>query len=650
MKKQFSMQKIKLSPTVTMVLLNCFSFIMMVSCDFSDNSRELKLALEQAGANKKELEKVIVHYKKNPEDSLKLRAAYFLIENMPYYSWQAGLNKFDGAFDSIAKIPIDQLQQRRLTFEFLLDSISKIPNFDNPKTVRDIETLQAAYLIENIDLAFEAWHRHPIEKRAGFTDFCNFILPYRNYNEPLEPHTRKKFMEAYGWAFDSLKSGASLESVADTIIQTFGFKGMGTIRAKYPIPLSISQFEKCRMGLCNDEVNYFVHLFRAIGINSSEEFIPRYGNSYSTGHSFLRLKYANEIYCVGELREIYKEESIPKVYRRTYSKKRTVAGDICFYVDVTTEYKPTIDVAIDVVFNKPPKSAHPVLCVFYQKEQWFKVVEGIHKNNKFLFDRIGTNVLYLPGYYFSGELYAINYPFFVLQDKTIHYWKPQTKLQDSIILLRKAGLKQPRSTSRKHWLDSLDTGIFQGANNPNFKNAQILAEINNLNSTHPQLVSVNSGQPFQYVRFCANGRMSFLSLLEFHSREGEKLTGKVIKSNTMEFKWQDGAFDDDPLTYSGGEDFTLGLKLDRPQPIGFIRFQSRNDDNHIRIGDQYELLYWDKSWKSLGIQIATDTLLVYHDVAKNSLLWLRNLTRGKEENVFVMDENGEQDFLGFCKE
>jgi hypothetical protein len=350
------------------------------------------------------------------------------------------------------------------------------------------------------------------------------------------------------------------------------------------------------------------------------------------------------------LREIYKEESIPKVYRRTYSKNRTVAGDVCFYIDVTTEYKPTIDVAIDVVFNKPPKSAHPVLCVFYQKEQWFKVVEGIHKNNKFLFDRIGTNVLYLPGYYFSGELYAINYPFFVLPDKTIHYWKPQAELQDSVILLRKAGLKQPRSTSRKHWLDSLDTGIFQGANNPHFKNAQVLAKINNLNSTHPQLVSVNSGQPFQYVRFCANGRISFLSLLEFHSREGEKLTGKVIKSNTMEFKWHDGAFDDDPLTYSGGKDFTLGLKLDRPQPIGFIHFQSRNDDNHIRIGDQYELLYWDKNWKSLGTRAATDTLLVYHDVAKNSLLWLRNLTRGKEENVFVMDENGEQDFLGFTNE
>ena len=83
--------------------------------------------------------------------------------------------------------------------------------------------------------------------------------------------------------------------------------------------------------------------------------------------------------------------------------------------------------------------------------------------------------------------------------------------------------------------------------------------------------------------------------------------------------------------------------------IGYIRFQSRNDDNHIRPGDRYELLYWEKDWRSLGMRIAADTLLIYHNVPENSILWLRNLTRGKEENIFVM-ESGKQNFLGFCDE
>ena len=46
----------------------------------------LEQALIQAGKNRKELEKVLEYYQ---NDSLKLRAAQFLIENMPYhYSYQ----------------------------------------------------------------------------------------------------------------------------------------------------------------------------------------------------------------------------------------------------------------------------------------------------------------------------------------------------------------------------------------------------------------------------------------------------------------------------------------------------------------------------------------------------------------------------------
>lgn len=42
----------------------------------------LEVALQAAGGNKKELQKVLHYYKKNPIDSLKYKAACFLIENM----------------------------------------------------------------------------------------------------------------------------------------------------------------------------------------------------------------------------------------------------------------------------------------------------------------------------------------------------------------------------------------------------------------------------------------------------------------------------------------------------------------------------------------------------------------------------------------
>ena len=46
-------------------------------------SPEINRVLFMAGKNRGELEKVLKHYSQNPADSLKLKAAEFLIINMP---------------------------------------------------------------------------------------------------------------------------------------------------------------------------------------------------------------------------------------------------------------------------------------------------------------------------------------------------------------------------------------------------------------------------------------------------------------------------------------------------------------------------------------------------------------------------------------
>ena len=63
-----------------------FLFLLILVYLFSGcrkNPVLLEEVLAYSGANRPELEKVIAHYARNPEDSLKLRAAVFLIENMP---------------------------------------------------------------------------------------------------------------------------------------------------------------------------------------------------------------------------------------------------------------------------------------------------------------------------------------------------------------------------------------------------------------------------------------------------------------------------------------------------------------------------------------------------------------------------------------
>ena len=509
--------------------------------------------------------------------------------------------------------------------------------------------LASVFPVALADLAFEAWYKYPKDKRVDFNKFCNFILPYRNSDEPLEFGSRRNFLGKYSWVIDSLIGKVSLKAIAEIIINNEKFTYLPDIRTKYPVPLSINQFEKGRFGLCDDQVNYLIQLFRAIGLSSSEDYVEHFGNFKGTGHSWIRLEYGNEIYYQSDLNNVYQYESIPKVYRRTFSKNMDTFGDSHFYLDVTPEYKLTDSFEIKNIFNSSSSFGPPYLCVFDSRHSWYKVVRGKVLNDNLQFHNIGTNCLYLPIIDSVGKMIPVNYPFYIEHNDEIQFYKPENELLDSIILLRKAGFISPRKLCKQRFLDSLNNGIFQGSNDSLFNFSQTLGKISNLSSTQVQKLKVYNEKTFQFVRFYSNKHQSYLAKLEFHNPMDEVLIGKVIKSNCRESLDNEGAFDNDPLTFSGGTDFSLGLALFKPEKIGYILYQARNDDNHIRKGDEYELYYWDQLWKSLGSQIAIDTMLIYYNVPKNSLLWLRDLSRGVEENVFVMDENSRQKFLGFLR-
>jgi hypothetical protein len=62
--------------------------------------------------------------------------------------------------------------------------------------------------------------------------------------------------------------------------------------------------------------------------------------------------------------------------------------------------------------------------------------------------------------------------------------------------------------------------------------------------------------------------------------------------------------------------------------------------NMIKVGDQYQLLYWNRStWKSVGSQVATEKKITFEGVPQSAVLILRDLTRGRKERVFRYENN-----------
>ena len=125
------------------------------------------------------------------------------------------------------------------------------------------------------------------------------------------------------------------------------------------------------------------------------------------------------------------------------------------------------------------------------------------------------------------------------------------------------------------------------------------------------------------------------------------MTGSIIGTGQRQKEdvrySREAAFDDDPFTYyisnlqSGG---WIGMDFGKPVRINKVGYLARGDDNNIRVGDEYELYYWDlNGWVSLGKQRATIMSLTFNNVPDNALLILRDHTRGKEERIFLYEDN-----------
>ena len=127
-----------------------------------------------------------------------------------------------------------------------------------------------------------------------------------------------------------------------------------------------------------------------------------------------------------------------------------------------------------------------------------------------------------------------------------------------------------------------------------------------------------------------------------------KLTGEIIGTegslkNDIK-RTKNAVFDNDPITFYDANEKNgawVGYRFENPQQIGMIQFLFRNDDNNIRIGDEYELFFLnnDCKWKSMGKKTATDIRLFYRNVPTNTLYLLKNHTRGIEERIFTYENN-----------
>ena len=637
------------------------------------DSSYLEAALRRAGENRTELEKVLRRYRLHPADSLKYRAACFLIENMPSYTYYKGelLDHYLSYFERL-----QEARRQGMTPQQLLNEIKgRYGEFSLAKLERycDIETVDSAYLCRNIEWAFKVWREQPWGKNVSFADFCEYILPHRIGGETLadwrEEIYRKYNPKLNAFRLDSVSGNEDPAAAARILIDTlrresrfFTTTGPGDELPHVGPRVALA----ARSGSCRELSDYVVYVCRALGIPCAVDFLPLHGGG-NGGHQWLAFTDKYGALYTSEYPERLKQAGAgnpyklakTKVYRTTFGVNRrmqeemqrldSVATGIFadpHLLDVTAlytdYYKKEMVVPTDALYPGEPRSRIAYLCASTRMD-WEPVAWTVFDRRRMAFPDIQTGNVMRVATYEKGRLRFWTDPFEIRVSNRFSFFTPSDSAE-RVVLYAKYPLHNDEKFQKR-----MVGGVFEGSNDPDFRRKEVLHTI----AVKPERLRTEvrlaaPSRPYRYVRYMGPKKShSCVAEVEFYAEAGLlPLRGTPIgtpgcyqKDGSHEYPNVFDGSTETSFDYIEPEGGWAGLDLGTPRRIERIVYTPANRDNYVRPLDDYELFYCaGKRWKSLGEQTAMLDSLVYEGVPKGALLLLMNHSRGNQERIFTYEE------------
>ena len=523
---------------------------------------------------------------------------------------------------------------------------------DGVHKIYDVDVVKADSLIRSLECSFRLKETVPFLQEYTFRQFCEYVLPYRVANEPLE----------YYWKWDcprhfhtdSVNIAAAARHINAQVRLGMSPDFYGASQKSY------SQLMWEGYGKCDDRATLLVMALRAMGIPAAFELVPYWGSS-NNAHSFGTLVLPDDSIIpfqnddnTGEADILHRKT--PKVYRKMYSRNTELYNHEenlpelfrsydC--LDVTCKHRfGHLDIALPLEVSKgltylsvfSPDGWVPVACS--PTKEFTDVGTGRLPGDVKEADDLGDGILYLPSRYVRGEMQPVSAPI-IVSSNGVQVLQADTARRCPVTLER----KYPLSRRMVDFAGYMRRGIFQVANQPDFSDAKTVYQITETPLSRMQRVPVEETGTYRYMRYMRPRGVFSIAELRAYSPQGDTLhftpiTCEAIARTVTVAR----VFDSDPLTYleiNAGFGLWVGMDLGRRCQIGSIEFAPRNDDNAITSGDVYELYYWDNCWVKAGSQRAADYSLSFQNVPAGALLWLRNVTKGHEERPFTY-EKGKQ--------
>ncbi|MDR2039233.1 MAG: hypothetical protein LBQ60_15025 [Bacteroidales bacterium] len=587
-------------------------FIIFISifCFFSCTSGyspEIEDVLQQAGSNRKELERVLNHYARNPEDSLMLRAAEFLIINMPgKYS-----EYFDAPWNHVATVFL------RWSSSSDKQKVLETYGLNRPVVREDIQYITAEYLINNIDLAFKVWRETPWGRHVPFDVFCEEILPYRIGTEPLE-NWRELALASFADPYleflkDSLTTSVKACQKINKLLPRF------RLDKDFPA-MSYSQLMASARGPCDNAAALAIFSMRALGIPVTMDmtilwphFQSRRGHSWNT----VRDSDGNHISFMGAETNPYQPHQgttflKSKAYRRMFSnqyrmkdKEQNIPPEFMENLkDISSEHSGMVNIKIPVKYPPEEPSGNVYLTTCHERE-WHPVAYGTTDGKSMHYGNIGYGIVYWPVYYQDHRLTSANDPFSVDKEGNIRWFShhsPDTLLTIVEELHKNKGM--------------LNFLTVEAANYPDFSDATQLYAVKNLQVNSGYRITIPVYASYRYVRF-KSSQTGFCNKAKFviYEKENKPRSSSISSHNG---DWQ-------------------GFGYPEKKEISTIYFTVEKDETSDLNGFIYELFsFTENGWTSVSDQYIKHNTQI--KVPSKSIYYLRNVALGLDEPMFVIKD------------
>lgn len=400
-----------------------------------------------------------IDYYTNEGDSLKVCAVKFLEKNMNHHyskicTWQDSLGN-DVKFDEFMYLKFNESQE---TFDKLFKRHKLRPNY---RFVFDKDVFSEQMIRRIVDEGFLKW-RKSWNANVDFETFCEYLLPYRIQDEPLEISNNK--VNSLFVAYEKRSKAETCDKLNMYLNQWFKCSFAYENRYGASYRLSLSQMFFRQAGFCDDMCNLSVYGMRALGIPCGVDFTPYWATS-SYSHAWCTYIDEQGKFCPFEgvygRTKKYLDREPGKVFRITYSAQseslafqrpvETIPSGhlrIPYIKDVTSEYWRTH--SFEAPLDQYIQDSIAYVCVFNSLDwkviDWVKVVHGSAH-----FRHLAVGVVYLPVSYDGVKVTPVGDPILLHDDKTVQLLSPNYEITQDINIVENVTHLIFRSNNKYHF-------------------------------------------------------------------------------------------------------------------------------------------------------------------------------------------------------